>query len=322
MPQAPFTTSPALTSIALDYGTVNGKTRGYIADRVLPRVRVDAPEFKYPSYPIEEAFDAPDVQAGRRSKLNEFLLTATEETGAVEDFGLSTPIPNRDVMASAASSMPFGLKARATRTLVDKVQLAREKRVSGIVFAAGNYQNGYKATLSGTSQFSDFTNTDPVATILDAKAGMLIPPNVAVMGEPVLRILRRHPKVSVALGGSAESGRYASLEDLASILGLDEIIVGNTIHQTSKKGQSLTTASIWGKHLALLRITPTNGQGTVDNPEEPSFGYTFQWGDKVAGENVDPDIGLLGGVRIRYGEMVKEKIVAPYSGYLFTDAVA
>lgn len=321
MPQAPFTTSAALTSIALDYGTVNSKGRGYIADQVLPRVRVDGPEFKYPAYPIEEAFDAPDVQAGRRSKLNEFLLTATEETGSVEDFGLSTPIPFRDEMAARNSSLPFNLRARHTRTLVDKVQLAREKRVAGIVFGAGNYQNGYKATLSGSGQWSH-ADADPVATILDAKAGMLIPPNVAVAGEPVIRALRRSAKVSVALGGSANSGRYASLEDLASILGLDQIIVGNTIQQTSKKGQALTTAPIWGKHLALLRVTPTNGQGTVDNPEEPSFGYTFQWGDKVAGENNDPDIGLLGGVRIRYGEMIKEKIVAPYSGYLFTDAVA
>jgi hypothetical protein len=318
----PFIISPALTAIALDYGTINSRSRGYIADRVLPRVRVDAPDFKYPSYPIEEAFDAPDVQAGRRSKLNEFLLTASESTGSVEDFGLSTPIPYRDEMAARASSMPFGIRARHTRTLVDKVQLAREKRAAAKVFSAGNYQSGYKATLAGNTQWSDYSNSDPVSTILDAKAGMLIPPNVGVCGEPVLRRLQLHPKISVALGGSAESGRMVPKNEIAALLGLDDIIVGNTIQQTSKKGQTLTTAAVWGKHFALLRVTPTNGQGTVDNPEEPSFGYTFQWGDQVSGENQDPDIGLLGGVRIRFGEMLTEKIVAPYSGYLFTDAVA
>jgi hypothetical protein len=321
MAQAPFVTSAALTAIALDYGTVNSRGRGYIADQVLPRVRVDGPEFRYPAYPIEEAFDVPDTQAGRRSKLNEILLTATEQTGSVEDYGLEAPIPFRDEQAARASSMPFSIRARATRTLVDKVQLAREKRAAALLFSAGNYQTGYKATLTGTDQFSH-ADSDPVGLILDAKAGMLMPPNVAVMGEPVFRRLQLNSKVSVRLGGSAGSGRMVTETEIANLLGVDRIIVGNTIQQTSKKGQSLTTAAIWGKHLALLRVAPTNGAGTVDNPEDPSFGYTFQWGDQVAGEYNDPQMGLLGGVRVKFGEMIDEKIVAPYAGYLFTDAVA
>lgn len=321
MAQAPFVTSTALTAIALDYGTVNSRSRGFLADQVLPRVRVDAPEFRYASYPIEEAFDVPDTQAGRRSKLNELLMTATEATGSVKDYGLEAPIPFRDEQAARASAMPFPIRARNTRALVDKVQLARELRASSLVFGAGNYQTGYKTTLAGTDQWSDSTS-DPVAAILDAKASMLMPPNVLVVGEPVFRALQRHTKISTGLGGSGESGRYVPANEMAGLLGFDRIIVGNTISQTSKKGQALTTAPIWGKHAALLRVAPTNGAGTVDNPEEPSFGYTFQWGDQVAGEYNDPQMGLLGGVRIKFGEMIDEQVVAPYAGYLFTNAVA
>ena len=324
MPQAPFTTSAALTAIALDYGTVNSRGRGFIADRVLPRVRVDGPEFRYPTYPIEEAFDVPDTQAGRRSKLNELLLTATEAAGFVRDYGLEAPIPYRDEQAARSSSMPFAPRARATRSLVDKVQLARELRASSLVFGAGNYQTGYKATLAGTGAGGQWSaaDSDPISQILDAKAGMLMPPNVMVVGERVLRRLQLNSKVSTALGGSGASGRLVPATELAGVLGLDEIIVGNTISATSKKGQALTTGAIWGNHAALLRVAPTNGVGTVDNPEEPSFGYTFQWGDQVAGEYNDPQMGLLGGVRIKFGEMIDEKVIAPYAGYLFTNAVA
>jgi len=321
MPQAPFTINQRLTAIAIDYSGINRANRKFIADQVLPRTRVDSPDFKYASYPIEEAFTVLDTQAGRRSKLNEFLLTANEATASVEDFGLEAPIPFRDEKSSQSGVMPFDWRARYTRTLVDKVQLSRELRVATLVFSAGNYQNGYKATLSGTGQWSDAAS-DPVAAILDAKAGMLVPPNVMVAGEPVIRQLRRNAKVSVALGGSATSGKYASIEDLASILGLEKIIVGNTIQQTSKKGQTLTTGAIWGKHAALLNIANTNSAGTVDDPESPSFGLTFQWGDQVAGDYNDPKMGLYGGTRVKYGESIKEAIVAPYAGYLFTNAVA
>ncbi|MBA3577285.1 MAG: phage capsid protein [Sphingomonas sp.] len=321
MPQAPFVTSSTLTAIALDYGTVNSKGRGFLADEVLPRVRVDAPEFRYASYPLEEAFEVLDTQAGRRSKLNEMLLTATEAAGFVRDYGLEAPIPFRDEQAARSSAMPFPIRARNTRALVDKVQLARELRASSLVFGAGNYQTGYKATLAGATQWSDAAS-DPVAAILDAKASMLMSPNVLVVGEPVFRAMQRHSKISTALGGSGQSGRYVPANEMAGVLGFDRIIVGNTISQTSKKGQALTTAPIWGKHAALLRVAPTNGVGTVDNPEEPSFGYTFQWGDQVAGEYNDPQMGLLGGVRIKYGEMIDERVVAPYAGYLFSNAVA
>lgn len=315
MPQAPFSINPALTAIAIDYADINARNRGYIADQVFPRVRVDAPEFKYTTYPIEEAFEVLDTQAGRRGSLNEFALTAAEAAGFVLDYGLKFAVPYRDELAARALTLPTSIKARHAKSLVDKVQLAREVRVSGIAFSASNYQTGYKATLSGTGQWSDFTNSDPVATILDAKAGMLVAPNVAVMGEPVFRMLRRHPKVSTALGGSAETGRYASEQELASILGFSRLIVGNTIQQTSKKGQTLATAPVWGKHFAMLNVGGEAG-------DDPSFGYTFQWGDRVAGGWADPDIGLHGGEWVKYGESIREQVVAPYAGYLFTNAVA
>lgn len=321
MPQTPFATSAALTAVALDYGTTNSRSRGFIADQVLPRVRVDGPEFRYATYPIEEAFTVPDTQAGRRSKLNEFLLTAGEATAAVSDFGLQTPIPFRDEEAARNSAMPFTIRARATRELVNQVQTAREVRAASLVFGAGNYQTGYKATLSGTAQWND-AGSDPVTAILDAKASMLVPPNTLVVGEPVLRRLQTHAKVSQALGGSGQSGRLVPANEIAGLLGLERVIVGNTLSQQSKKGQNLVTGPIWGKHAALLYVTPTNGAGTVDSPESPSFGYTFQWLDQVSGEYDDPEIGLLGGVRVKFGEFVTERVIAPYAGYLFSNAVA
>lgn len=322
MAQAPFVINPGLTAIGIDFAGINATQRGYIADIVLPRTRVDGPLFRYATYPGEEAFTIYDTQVGRLSKLNEIEQTASEATGAVLDWGLKSGIPFRDQMAAASQSIPMDPKARATRDVIDKVQLAREVRAAGLLFSAGNYLTGYKSTLAGTGQFSDLANSDPVQVIIDAAAGMLVKPNTAVMGLEVFNVLRRHPKVSVALGGSQESGRYVPMDELAGVLGVSKIVIGNTLQQTNKRGQALATSRIWGKHLALLNVPAVGGDSMVNNPAEPAFALTFQWGDKVAGEIPDAEMGLWGGVWVKAGESLVEKQVAQQAGYLFTNAIA
>ena len=53
-----------------------------------------------------------------------------------------------------------------------------------------------------------------------------------------------------------------------------------------------------------------------------TYGITGQWGERIAGTRVDPEIGLKGGVRVRVGEEVKEVVLANDLGYFFQNAVA
>lgn len=317
MAQAPFVIRPDLVAIANDYTGVNARRRGYIADRVLPRVRVNSPAFTYPEYPIDEAFQVYDTQVDRLGRLNEITSSAGEAAGAVKDWGLMEPVPYRDQAAAAASNIPFRPLARATRNVLDKVQLGREIRAANLVFSSGNYQAGYKTNAVNMN----LDATDPTEATNDIGTSMLVAPNVAVMSQPVRNRLVRHPKVSVALGGSAQSGRRVTDEELASALGVEQIIVGNTIRATSRRGQALVTGQIWGNHLALLFIPPTGPDGMVDDENSPAFGLTFQWGENVAGTIEDPYIGLWGGQRVKAGESLIEKQVAPFAGYLFENVL-
>lgn len=322
MAQAPFTIRYDLVAIANDYSRVNAARRGYIADQVVPRVRVDAPEFRYMEFPVDEAFYVPDTQVDRLGRLNEVVQAATESAGAVKDWGLAQPVAYRDVAMARSAFMPLSPLARATRNVFDKVQLAREVRCANLIFNPASYQAGYKVTLAGTSQFSDFTNSDPVAVINDAAAGMLVRPNVLVTGLAGRNMLRRHPKVSTALGGSQNSGRYVEDAELASVLGVERIVIGNTLRATSKRGQTLVTGSIWGKHMALLNVPASGPDNMVDDADSPAFALSFQWNDNVAGTYEDPTIGLYGGVRVKAGESLIEKQVAPFAGYYFENAIA
>jgi len=68
--------------------------------------------------------------------------------------------------------------------------------------------------------------------------------------------------------------------------------------------------------MAMIYRSPVQTKDTAD------FIKTFQFGDKVAGQWEDKDIGMRGGIRVRTGESVVEEIVASQAGYLFQNIVA
>ena len=59
----------------------------------------------------------------------------------------------------------------------------------------------------------------------------------------------------------------------------------------------------------------------VNDSSIPAFALTFVWGDEVSGEIPDPNMGLYGGVRVRSGKSLVEKVVAPFGGYLFQNVL-
>jgi hypothetical protein len=292
-----------------------------IADDVLPRVPVGTQEFKYPTYTKAESFTVPDTKVGRKSAPNEVEFTATETTSKCDDYGLDDPVPQEDVMnaeaVSALTGKAYDPLGRANEGLTDLIMLAREVRASALVFTAANYPVGNKATLSGTTQWSDYTNSDPAGAILTAMDAMIFRPNIMVIGRATFTKLIMHPKIVQAVFGPAQTAGIVSRQALATLLELDQVLVGEGWVNTAKKGQTPTMARVWGKHCSLLyRDTRADTRGGT------SFGYTAQWGSRIAGNMPDAKIGMRGGQRVRVGESVKELITASDLGYMFENAIA
>lgn len=309
MPNAPFPIQPVLTAIAIAYR--NGRL---IADEVLPRVPAGAQEFKYWLFNKAEAFTLPDTKVGRRSKPNQVEFSATEQTSATEDYGLDDPIPQNDIDNAPPNYDPLG---HSTEQLTNLILLDREVRVSNLVFSAANYPTGNKVTLSGTSQWSDFTNSNPIDAIMTALDACIMRPNIAVFGRATFTKLAQHPRIVKAVLGNAGDSGVARRRDIAELLELDDVLVGEGWLNTARKGQAPSLSRVWGKHAAFLYR-----DRNADTRSGTAFGYTVQFGSRVAGSIPDPDIGLKGGQRIRAGESVKELITASDLGYFFENAVA
>lgn len=310
--KTPFVVTPVLSAVAVAY-----KNGAMIADNVLPRVPVEAQNFKYLSYPKGEFFSPPETKVGRKGQPNQVEFTGTEVTASTDDHGLDDPVPNSDSMNAAAQPGMPDPKMRAAQGLTELIVLAREVRTAGLVFDAANYGAANKETLVGTAQWSDFANSTPQADIKEGIDNMIMRPNIAVIGRAAWSVISQHPKLCKAVFGNGTDAGVISKRAFADLFELEELYIGEGWVNIAKKGQAANLARVWGKKAAFLHRNMN-----ADTQFGVTFGYTAQFGPRVAGEIVDPDIGIHGGVRVRVGESVKEVVTANDLGYLFNDVVA
>jgi hypothetical protein len=311
--QAPFPLNPTLTAVALAY-----RNTEMIADLVLPRVPAhDA--FFYTKHNKDESFTVPDTLLGRKSEANEVEFGATRVDDSTQDYGLKDAVPLADLRK--AEGTPIDPTAVATENLTRLITLDRERRVANAVFAAGNYATGYKATLSGTDQWSDYTNSDPLDDIMAALDAMVMRANTLVLGQPVWTKLRMHPKVVEAVkgtGAGADAQGMITRQQLIELLEIQNLYVGSAFINGAKKGATASYARTWGKHAALLYQEPTS---TTENAT--TFGFTAESGGGLRVRDwFDPKVGSDGAQIIQVVDTVKEVICANDLGYLFTNAVA
>lgn len=300
---------PVLVAIFLAY-----TNKRLIANDVLFRVPVGKQEFKWNEFAKGDSFTIPDTHVGRRSKTNEVHFGATEQTDSTKDYGLNSPIPNADIINSGERFKPVD---QAVVTIANLIALDREVRVANLVFDPANYGASNKIVLSGTAQFDDFDNSDPIGVIMDALDAMIMRGNEMTLGRQVFSKIIQHPDIVKATQKNSGDKGIAQRSAVADLFELDAVHVGEALVNASKPGQAVSLSRAWGKHISIQFVDRTaSTQGGT------TFGYSAEWGDPVASQREDPDIGLRGGVRVEAGESLKELIVADDLGYFIEDAVS
>lgn len=310
--------NPQLTALYVGY-----KQAEHIADRVAPRSAVLTKTFEYSKYDMGDEFVTPDTAVGRTSAPNQVEFGGSKLSATVTDQGLDAPVTQDEIDAWDAAQgkgLAVGISPlmRATMLVKKAVDNRREKRTADLVFNAANYGTSNKQTLSGTGQWSDFVNSDPLSYLLRKFDTLVMRPNFGIVGREVATELQLHPKVISTIYGAASTQGMASLDDIARKLGLRELLVGDTRINVSKPGQAASLARCWGKHASFLYQEPeasVQGGGMA-------FCLTAQYGPPVAWDEFDKKIGLRGGRMVRAGESVLELLTANDLGYFVQNAVA
>lgn len=315
---APFPLQTRLTQIAMAI-----KPEGLIADDVCPRVLVPASKFTYTKFTTDELFTIPDTKIGRTSEANQVEFGGVDVTDQTENHGLSDVVPEEDVKNAVGTN--FDPLEQAAENVAGLYQLAKEKRVADLLFNLNTYSASLRRTLAGTSQWSDYTNSDPVDDLLSAIDSMLVKPTDICFGQLGWTKFRKHPKVvamvlnrSGVAGGLTASG-LVTREAVADLLELRRVHVGQGFVQTAKKGQAAVYSRLWGKHCALWKVERAirSTKGSM-----PTFSFAAQFGDLVSKATRDEKKGLDGATTVLVGERVKELISFQECGYFFQNIVA
>lgn len=246
---------------------------GMVAERLFPTVQVRKQSDKYyvfgrEAWGLEPGGDyrAPGAIA------NEIPgIQLSTDTYFAQEHALQIPVTDEE---RENADSPLSPDRDGTELVTSKILLGREIAMQAHVATAANYPADHVVTLSGTSQFNDYTNSDPVGVIKAGKrkihSKLFVEPNTIVIPYEVMAVLEDHPDFIERIKYS-ERG-VLTAEIISAVLGIPNVIVPGMGYNTANPGQAVSLAYLWGKDIILAYVPARAGLRV------PAFAYEFVWG--------------------------------------------
>lgn len=259
---------PVLTSVAQGF-----KNLEMIGGLLFPTVQVGLRAGKIISFGRED-FMLYNSQRAPGEATKRISFGYSSGNFALVDYSLegSLPIEIQQEGANGANGFSIDQASMAIRKVSSIFDLRLEYQQAQIARTLANYPTNNKVTLSGTSQWSDFSGTsDPLKDVEAAKEAIRQQtgkrPNLMVMGPSVLASLKLHPKI---VDRMKYTGRdIATVDILASLFGVARVVVGEAIFSNDA---GTAFSDVWGKDV-ILAYTDT---ATLADLGTPTYGYTYQ----------------------------------------------
>lgn len=247
------------------------RPEGFIVPFLFPELKVKEKTGKYAKYGTEnmrvladQLYRAP----GTRSAGFDYSVSQGQYT--CQERSLEKLIPDE---AYANTDDPYDAKRDGTSVAKDLLALNHEYAVANALNSTSLLTQN--VTLSGTDQWSDGANSDPLGDIRTGintiRQSTGTRPNIAWMSYEVMATLADHPDVRDALKYTA--GGQVSEEDLVTFLKkkfkLRDVYVGTAVGDTADEGQTATLTDVWANNFWLGYQT--------DRPSlmRATMGYTF-----------------------------------------------
>jgi len=299
----------ALTQISIAY-----RNQAFVAEEVLPVVPVMKKNdvfFKFSKQHFRSCKDA--YAAGQRAQQIEVDLDARgfymADGHALED---SITDDEREQADPGAQ-----LEVEKTEKLTNIIALNEEIYLFTQVITSSNITQN--STLSGTSQWSDYINSDPVAEVLKQRRTVQQQigdfPNHLLLSQTVLDTLANHPRILDRVKYTANGARnQLDEQDLARVFKVEKVLVAAALYQASNEGEADSLGYIMGKNALLFYRPPRPGIRV------PSLGYTFFWA-KRSGVLRWRELSLESDF-IRVKKYYAQQLIAPNAAFLWINATA
>ncbi len=286
----------------------------YLADKLFPILPVKKQSGRYWVYGKEKFRQYETIRHAGAEAREIAPWSLSNNAYFCDDHSLKDKIADEE----RANSDGAELEISTTENLTDSILLDLEIRVANLVLS-GPVPN---VTLSGTSQWSDYVNSDPVAAIEAQKTAVKQQigktPDTLAVSYPVLAALRQHPKI-IDRFKYTQAG-VLDLVSLRTAFSVDNFWVAGAEYDTADEGQSPSLNFVWGKNALLAYVLPEPRR------REVTLGYTFRW---LFGA---PELGGTLAKRYRLESKSSDvievhryddiQLVAPSAGFVFLNAIA
>jgi hypothetical protein len=272
---------PVLTQISIEFE----QSTTLVSQRFFPTVTVGARSGRYSVFGRKawRRTLTGDVRApGARANEREGQVKQAEDTYFCNEHALEEVIPveereenpERNVEGEAAEDITWDL-------LLGKELVARE-----LLYDTTQYHTGHVVTLGAGEYFDVYATSDPITVFRDLMRtfhetlGIL--PNLAMVPWKAMSYLEDHPAI---VERYAQNGGIITPQQIATILGLQEIVVPGTVYNGENPGQAAVLSELWGNNIVLGVVPPRPARNT------PALGYEFLQ-PISSGRNVEGNVSI------------------------------
>lgn len=289
---------------------------GYISESILPMIGVVQKTGKLGKYGTAHLRIENSVKGGRGKYRTVETRVYSTSTYDVEGHGLEGVVTDDDYRNV---EQPFDAEQDEMLGLSTSLWLEKEKSLADTLSSTAVLTQN--VTLSGSSQLSDYLNSDPIGVFATAraavKAGCGALADTAILSWEVWNKVRFHPGILEALGFKNNRPGGLMENELAMAMGVKRILIGVPSYESAAEGQASSLAPVWGKHIVFAVLPQT---ATV---RQVSLGYLVQYSNKKPRQVYKYDLqNPPGSTGILVEDNYDMLISNAGAGYLIKDAIA
>lgn len=250
--------------------SVGFPNNGLVGDVLFPSVTVNKQSDKYYIFGREQWLPEDDLRAPG-TVANEIAgLAVSVDTYYAQEHSLQVPVTDEE---RENVDSPLAPDRDATELVTSKIMLGRERAIQQMATTAANYVSANTVTLSGTDQWNDYANSDPIDDFKVARraihAKLFMEPTKAMIPWLVMSTLEDHPDFIEHIKYSQTA--IVTEQLIARVLGIGEVVIPGAGYNSARMGQAESLAYIWGKDVVLAWVPGRAGL------KLPAYAYEFTW---------------------------------------------
>jgi len=255
---------------------------GFIATRVLPIAGV-AKKAATMSVITRENLKRADARRANGAAFNRITLIAEDLAYACKGHGLEAQLTDQD---RENYKNDYDAEIETAQVLKKKFYNELEIETAAAVFNT--------TTWTGTDLYTDnkaapwsTVGSDAIgqvaAAITKVEDGTGTSPDTLIIGKAAFNNLCKNTAILARFPGATAVTQAMIEANLSTIFGLTELIVGGSVYDSAKKGQSFTVAKVWNYKYAMVAKIQ-KGPTRV----EPGLGRTIIWEGMSGADEVQP----------------------------------